>query len=128
MSDLRKAAQQALEALEEACGNRCNAEYNPCYCRAAADALQTALAQPEQEPVAYQWVGTKWLGTSNYYPDCALRTEAAEEVNRRANAGWSLMSKKMVAAEQDRCCRIVFGLCVSDNNAQQIVDKIRSGK
>ena len=53
MSDLRKAAQQALEALEEACGNRCNAEYNPCYRRAAADNLRAALAQPEQEPVLW---------------------------------------------------------------------------
>lgn len=48
MNDLRKAAQQALEALEEACGNRCNAEYNPCYRRAAADNLRAALAQPEK--------------------------------------------------------------------------------
>jgi hypothetical protein len=32
-----------------------------------------------------------------------------------------------VAAEQDRCCRIVFGLCVSDNNAQEIVNAIRLG-
>ena len=53
MSELRKAAQQALEALEEACGNRCNAEYNPCYCRAAADNLRSALAQPAQGPVVW---------------------------------------------------------------------------
>ena len=51
-----------------------------------------------------------------------------QEANRRANAGWALMCKKMVAAEQDRCCRIIFGLCLSDNNAQEIVNKIRSGE
>ena len=62
----------------------------------------------------------------DHHPDCALRTAAAEEANRRANAGWSLMCKKMVAAERDRCCRIIFGLCLSDNNAQEIVNKIRS--
>jgi hypothetical protein len=53
MSDLRKAAQQALEALEDACGNRCNAENNPCYQRIVAEVLRAALAQPEQEPVAW---------------------------------------------------------------------------
>lgn len=51
-----------------------------------------------------------------------------QEANRRANTAWALMCKKMVAAEQDRCCRIIFGLCVSDNNAQEIVNKIRSGE
>ena len=59
MSELRKAAEQALEALEEACGNRCNAEYNPCYRRAAADNLRAALAQPEWDEVfdaaVYAW-------------------------------------------------------------------------
>lgn len=55
------------------------------------------------------------------------REDGYEEANRRANAAWALMCKKMVAAEQDRCCRIIFGLCVSDNNAQEIVNKIRSG-
>ena len=29
--------------------------------------------------------------------------------------------------ERDRCCRAIFGLCISDNNAQEIVNKIRSG-
>lgn len=56
------------------------------------------------------------------------RENGQEEANRRANMGWSLMCKKMVAAEQDRCCRIIFGLCVSDNNAQEIVDRIRGGE
>jgi len=51
-----------------------------------------------------------------------------QEAKRRANMGWTLMCKKMVAAEQDRCCRIIFGLCLSDNNAQEIVNKIRSGE
>jgi len=57
-----------------------------------------------------------------------MRELDIQEVNRRANAGWSLMCKKMVVAEQDRCCRIIFGLCLSDNNAQEIVNKIRSGE
>ena len=31
-----------------------------------------------------------------------------------------------VAAEQDRCCRIIFGMAGSDNVAQRTVEKIRS--
>ena len=51
-----------------------------------------------------------------------------QEENRRANAAWALMCRKMVDAERDRCCRAIFGLCISDNNAQEIVNKIRSGE
>ena len=51
----RELMQQALEALEDACGGRCNAEYNPCWQRNVADALRERLAQPEQEP-------NYWLG------------------------------------------------------------------
>lgn len=53
MTTLHEAARMALEALEDACGGRCNAENNPCWQREAADALRAALAQPvEPEPVA----------------------------------------------------------------------------
>ena len=37
----------ALEALEEACGDRCNAEYNPCYARTAITALRQAIQREE---------------------------------------------------------------------------------
>lgn len=37
-------------ALEEACGNRCNAEYNPCYAR---EALAAANAVSEQGHVSW---------------------------------------------------------------------------
>lgn len=47
MTSLRDAAQQALEALEADCGGRCNAEYNPCWQRQAAETLRAALAEPE---------------------------------------------------------------------------------
>ena len=45
MSDLRTAAQQALEALEADCGGRCNAEHNPCWQREVAETLRAALAE-----------------------------------------------------------------------------------
>ena len=47
----KEALELALEALEDACGERCNAEYNPCFQREAITAIKEALA--EQEPVAY---------------------------------------------------------------------------
>jgi len=51
-----EAMKQALEALEEACGDRCNAEYNPCHARTAITALRQAIKQAEkQEPVAWIW-------------------------------------------------------------------------
>jgi hypothetical protein len=33
----------------------------------------------------------------------------------------------VAAAERDRACRIVTGLCISDNNAHEINTKIREG-
>lgn len=36
--------QELLEALEDACGGRCNAENTPCWQRDAADALRERLA------------------------------------------------------------------------------------
>ena len=33
----------ALEALDHACGGRCNAEYNPCHARLAADTIRKVL-------------------------------------------------------------------------------------
>lgn len=35
----------------------------------------------------------------------AERERATEEANRRANASWSLMAKKMVAAEREACAK-----------------------
>ena len=52
----RELMQQALDALEDACGGRCNAENNPCWQRDVANALRERLAQPEQEPVAWMHV------------------------------------------------------------------------
>lgn len=66
-----------------------------------------------------------WQGLKHFVQ---VREVDIQEANRRANAGWALMCRKMVAAERDRCCRIIFGLCVSDNNAQEIVDRIRGGE
>lgn len=67
MDILRKAAQQALEALDgvlDTYGEPLDlmtisgGTYEALKCRDAITALRAALAQPEQEPVAYQWLGT----------------------------------------------------------------------
>lgn len=43
----RESAQDAVDALKHACNGRCNAEYNPCWQRVAADSLQSAIEAPE---------------------------------------------------------------------------------
>jgi hypothetical protein len=56
MSDLRTAAQHALEALEEATNYTGCEAWSPSMtdeCLAVAVALKAALEQPEQEPVAW---------------------------------------------------------------------------
>ena len=44
-----EALRLALEALEDACGNRCNAEYNPCFQRDAITAIKEALAEQDSK-------------------------------------------------------------------------------
>jgi hypothetical protein len=51
----RELMQQAMDALEDACGGRCNAENNPCWQRDIANALRGRVEQPEQEPVAWRY-------------------------------------------------------------------------
>jgi hypothetical protein len=66
MSDLRQAAQQALEALEALQGgctdsNDGTVEAITVWCPEVIEALRAALEQPEQEPVA--WLKTMYSGT-----------------------------------------------------------------
>ena len=65
MTDLRKAAELALEAMERR--NAVNDEYK-VYLQDAIETLRQALAQPEQEPVA--WISdspTKGNGKQLYW-------------------------------------------------------------
>ena len=57
----KEALKLALEALEDACGDRCNAEYNPCFQREAITAIKEALAQPAQEPFEYWNAVEGWV-------------------------------------------------------------------
>jgi len=47
-----KDLQTVLESLETACGNRCNAEYNPCHYR---EAIAIVRQMMQAEPVAFKF-------------------------------------------------------------------------
>lgn len=49
MNELIAAAQQARNALSEACGGRCNSEYNPCWYYEAAIRLEAAIEQAKRQ-------------------------------------------------------------------------------
>ena len=116
---LPRAAKQARKALELALESQFapdDAEcehgmhYRDCPndacvmrdCKAALAALDAALAEPEQ------------IHTCG--PDCQKPLCA----NRRREIAAA------VEAEREAICPIVYGLCVSDNNAQEIVNAIRA--
>ena len=42
----------ALKALQDACGNRCNAEYNPCFQRQAITSIEKCLTNDALEKMA----------------------------------------------------------------------------
>jgi hypothetical protein len=64
-----EAMKQWLEALEEACGDRCNAEYNPCHARTAIASLRQAIKQAEKQQAREP---KKWV-----YVECPLCGEMA---------------------------------------------------
>jgi hypothetical protein len=66
MSDLRQAAEQALNALERG-------ETKLRY--AAITALKTALAEPQQEPVAWMYHGIRHDDTLHDRPSLIWRPE-----------------------------------------------------
>lgn len=59
MTDLRKAAEQALDALETAMCDAAEGGITYDECLSAIAAIKEALAQPEQEPVAQPEQGCK---------------------------------------------------------------------
>ena len=42
----RELLRQVIDSLEATCGNRCNAEYNPCHEQELVWELRAALEQP----------------------------------------------------------------------------------
>ena len=45
---------EVREALDDACGGRCNAEYNPCWQRQAIDQLDALIAATEKADQLYE--------------------------------------------------------------------------
>jgi len=54
--------------------------------------------------------------------------KATEEANARANASWTLMCKKMVAAEREACAKVCdeYAIGLERNYSEIIADKIRA--
>lgn len=46
---IKEALQMAIDELKESCGDRCNAEYNPCSARLVIQACEQALKQAESD-------------------------------------------------------------------------------
>ena len=119
MSDLRAAAQQALEALEWAADLR--------NCPSAIAALKFALAQPEQEPVAWMFTENEKYGNavvlkkhkpktydSNWWSMTPLYTAPPqrkpltdEEIDRITDAQWASNNHKPVYAAHRAYARAI---------------------
>jgi hypothetical protein len=87
--DMNKA--DYIHLFKEACGGRCNAEYNPCVFRQAADSLTTLkqeLAQPEQDERLRKDANRyRWL--KKYISQLFMMTEKQmnEQVDRAMSGG-----------------------------------------
>ena len=72
MTDLRKAAEMALEALR-----KMTPWLHPeekAIMKNVIEALRQALAQPEQEPVLWKWSGDGWSYEKPIFPATPLYT------------------------------------------------------
>jgi hypothetical protein len=67
----------------------------------------------------YSWVYTQHQTRPEHAYKQAFRLDITPEV--------IALVELVIAAERERACRIVTGLCISDNNAREINEKIRSG-
>ena len=90
MSDLRQAAQQALEALTLSIpkprpADDDYAELGWKEHNAAITALRAALAEPEQEPLTDEKIEALWQNTSPYYDhqDFARAIERAHGIGEQ---------------------------------------------
>jgi hypothetical protein len=59
------------------------------------------------------------------FPDYAMGL-ASEDAWQKTERFAALVAEAERAAEREAICPIVYGLCVSDNNAQEIVNAIRA--
>jgi hypothetical protein len=73
--------QKVLESLETACGNRCNAEYNPCHYR---EAIAIVKQMMQAEPVAWKVNADiqNYQGQSEYRTILAFRPDPVAAFGR----------------------------------------------
>jgi len=97
VSDLRTAAQQALEALEEATNYTGCEAWSPSMtdeCLAVAVALKAALEQPEQEPVAC------FIGTNGSAFDLPTTKRAYTYAEQPGNVASSKLGRALETARR----------------------------
>jgi len=59
--------------------------------------------------------------------DIAQMMQDSSGMDWGTEAHFQRFAALVAAAERERACRIVTGLCISDNNAHEINTKIREG-
>jgi hypothetical protein len=59
--------------------------------------------------------------------DIAQMMQDSSGMDWGTEAHFQRFAALVAAAERERACRIVTGLCISDNNAREINTKIREG-
>ena len=55
-----------------------------------------------------------------------VRADEREETNRRANASWSLMCEKMVAAEREACAKVCEAMTWYMDDGEECAIAIRA--
>ena len=96
MTTLREAAQQALKAMDKATRFMSDSDYKKL--NQAIEDLSAALAEPEQEPVAWRFkamIGLPWsLSDDGYYISCKRDqryfVEALYTAPRKPLAEWQI--------------------------------------
>ena len=131
MTDLQTAAQQALEAWDTRAGIDTASR--------AFEALRAALAQQDESEMYAAAYSSACGELRKVEAQREKQGMAHEDIIRMAKAargehheifwfndgGIERFAALVRAAEQDRCCRIVYGMAGSDNVAQRTVDAIR---
>ena len=58
--------------------------------------------------------------------EALVRADEREETNRRANASWSLMCEKMVAAEREACAKVCEAMTWYMDDGEECAIAIRA--
>lgn len=126
---MRDVLRGIINASDDDCGEeKCDDCAPVRVMRETMAVLEAALAEPdaEREPVHPGYIiGSHWLETA-YSRIAAGEAEAEVLAEVLGERGWVRPDAiaQAVEAEREAICQIIHGLCVSDNNAQEIVNAI----